>query len=128
MNGPWFSALMSREDDMARFLGGLMMGVIVVTGVGCSPVSNASTAAGNEGGDEFASDRKPMRGDPLPFDNKRALGYLELICKIGPRMSGTKGMEQQQELLKKHFESLGAKVEMQRFNVRQNSQRQTVDM
>lgn len=116
------------EDDMSRILGGLIMGVMVVAGLGCSPVSNASTAANTEAGDEFASDRKPMPGDPLPFDNKRALGYLEQICKIGPRMSGTKGMEQQQELLKKHFEAAGGKVQMQRFNVRQNSQRQTVDM
>jgi hypothetical protein len=112
---------------MARILGGVMMSVFVVASVGCAPVSNASTAAG-EAGDEFASDRKPMRGDPLPFDSKRALGYLEQICKIGPRMSGTKGMEQQQELLKKHFEALGGKVEMQRFSGRQSSQRQAVDM
>ena len=79
----------------------------------------AFTATATEG---FAADRAPA--EPVRFDGKRAMSYLEQICKIGPRMSGTKGMEQQQELLKKHFEALGGKVELQRFTARQNSQRQ----
>src|SRR5258708_7663469 len=99
---------MSRECDMSRFLGGFIMGASILAGLGCFPMSKASTAnteAAAEG-DEFASDRKQVRGDPLPFDTKRVMTYLEQVCKIGPRMSGTKGMEQQQELLKKHFEAL----------------------
>jgi hypothetical protein len=74
--------------------------------------------------DEFASDR----GEVLPFDAKRAMGYLEAICKIGPRISGTDGMKKQQELLQKHFEDRGGKVEFQRFSARQNSQRRDVEM
>jgi len=38
------------------------------------------------------------------------MGYLEAICKIGPRISGTDGMKQQQELVKKHFEAHGARL------------------
>src|SRR5207237_3120924 len=37
-------------------------------------------------------------------------------------------MKQQQELLKKHFEARGAKVEFQRFTARQVSQKQPVNM
>jgi hypothetical protein len=64
----------------------------------------------------------------VPFDSKRAMGYLEEICKIGPRISGTEGMKKQQELLKKHFEDQGAKVEFQRFTVRQISRRTPTEM
>ena len=44
---------------------------------------------------------------PGDFDAKRAMGYLEDVCKIGPRISGTDGMKKQQELIQKHFESAG---------------------
>ena len=46
------------------------------------------------------------------------------VCKIGPRISGTDGMKKQQDLLKKHFEDLGAKVAFQRFTARQLSEGQ----
>src|SRR5262249_6645225 len=62
------------------------------------------------------------------IDAKRALGYLEEICRIGPRISGTVGMKKQQDLLQKHFEKHGAKVERQPFKARQAHQRQDVDM
>ena len=72
---------------------------------------------------EFAADR-----DMEYFDAKRAMGYLEELCKIGPRISGTPGMTKQQEMLRRHFESFGAKVEFQRFTARQKSRREPVDM
>jgi hypothetical protein len=78
------------------------------------------------GGDEFASDRSGVQ--PAPFNAKRAMGYLEEICKIGPRISGTEGMKKQQELLKKHFEKQGASVELERFTARQHSQRNETEM
>jgi hypothetical protein len=43
-------------------------------------------------------------------------------------MSGTAGMAQQQELIKKHFEKFGAKVEWQKFTARQVSQAKPVEM
>src|SRR5262249_14170670 len=67
-------------------------------------------------GDEFASDRG---GSAVPFDAKRAMGYLEAVCKIGPRISGTEGMKKQQDLLAKHFEDLGGRVTWQRFTAKQ---------
>jgi glutaminyl-peptide cyclotransferase len=60
----------------------------------------------------FAADRDNVG---FPIDQERTMKYLNEICKIGPRISGTEGMKKQQELLKKHFESLGGKVEMQKF-------------
>jgi glutaminyl-peptide cyclotransferase len=76
---------------------------------------------------EFAQDRA-VDGKPVAFDTKRAMGYLEEVCKIGPRISGTPGMKRQQELLQKHFEKLGGKVSLQRFPARQKSQPQPIEM
>ena len=52
--------------------------------------------AGDRPREKFAADR-PV---PVPFDAKRAMGYLEALCKIGPRISGSDGMKKQQELRK----------------------------
>jgi glutaminyl-peptide cyclotransferase len=76
--------------------------------------------------DKFAEDRSGGI-DPVPFDAKRAMGYLDDVCKIGPRISGTDGMKKQQELLKKHFEDKGAKVTFQKFTARQRD-REAVEM
>jgi hypothetical protein len=93
----------------------LMAGVVVwllVTQLGCGPAETADKP--KEG---FASDRVA----PAPFDAKRAMGYLEALCKIGPRISGSDGMKKQQELLTKHFEDLGGKVTRQEFTATQRS-------
>jgi hypothetical protein len=74
----------------------------------------------------FAAERGGA--EPTAFDGKRALEYLNKICDLGPRMSGTAGMQKQQELLKKHFVSLGVAVQTQPFTARQNSQRMSVEM
>jgi hypothetical protein len=78
--------------------------------------------------DAFAADRAPATASTIPFDSQRAMGYLEAICKIGPRISGTDGMKQQQELVKKHFEARGGKVEFQRFTATPPSQKHPVEM
>lgn len=49
-------------------------------------------------------------------DPERAFEYLVKVCDIGPRMSGSEGMEQQQQLLSQHFTKLGAKVQFQTFD------------
>jgi hypothetical protein len=88
--------------------------------------SGAQTAPAGER-DSFAADRV-SGGTPVTFDSKRALGYLEAVCKIGPRQSGTEGMRKQQELLEKHFTDLGGKVSYQKFTARQRSVRKPVEM
>jgi hypothetical protein len=85
---------------------------------GSGPASDAPSDPG-----AFAADR-----DVAPFDARRAMTYLDAVCKIGPRVSGTPGMKKQQELLQRHFEGLGGKVTFQRFTARQRSQRQPVEM
>src|SRR6266850_697516 len=57
--------------------------------------------------DQFAADQAKDADKAVPFDGKRAMGYLKDICAIGPRISGSEGMQKQQDLLKKHFEALG---------------------
>ncbi len=52
------------------------------------------------------------------FDGRRSYGYLREICSYGNRMSGSKGMLQQQELLEKHFKQLGVEVEYQRLTAK----------
>jgi glutaminyl-peptide cyclotransferase len=77
----------------------------------------------------FGIDRVQLGADakPLAFDGKRAMKYLRAICEIGPRMSGTKGMQKQQELIKKHFDDLGIKITYQTFKAKQNSVKQEVE-
>jgi hypothetical protein len=65
---------------------------------------------------------------PVPFDGQRAKKYLQQLCDLGPRISGTEGMKKQQELLESHFRKLGATVQRQEFKVRQLSQKEQTPM
>lgn len=49
-------------------------------------------------------------------DAERAFGYLTKICDIGPRYSGSAGMEEQQKLIAEHFVACGAEVRFQTFD------------
>jgi glutaminyl-peptide cyclotransferase len=51
------------------------------------------------------------------IDAKRAYAYLLKVCRIGPRVSGTRGMAEQQKLIADHFTKLGAGVGYQTFDV-----------
>src|SRR5688572_32347284 len=53
-----------------------------------------------------------------PLDGLRAFRYLEQLCALGPRPSGSAAMQKQQELVRQHFEKLGGKVTMQQFRAR----------
>lgn len=57
---------------------------------------------------------EPVAGADL--DAKRAKGYLDKICRIGTRVSGSRGMSRQQKLIVDHFTKLGAKVQYQSFD------------
>jgi len=71
--------------------------------------------------EQFAADRAgPAAG---AFDSARALRYLDDLCKLGPRISGSEAMKKQQEIIEKHFTGLGAKVEFQRFTGEQRNQK-----
>lgn len=66
-------------------------------------------------------------GEPA-FDKARAMNHLREICAIGPRISGTPGMQKQIVLLKKGFEEAGLSVELQKFEAKQRSRPQAVEM
>ena len=115
---------MSRFTIMNRIL--LVTGAIIVAWLIALPF--IPTGDGQEKQrDEFAGDQVGV-GKPVPFDGKRAMGYLKAICDIGPRMSATPGMKKQQELIKKHFDDLGYKVTEQKFEAKQKSQKKAVPM
>lgn len=110
---------------MVRKSGGVVVLVTILVVAGSLiMLRRPSESAEPQKRTEFAADVP----QGAAFDGKRAMEYLEEICKIGPRISGTEGMQKQQELLKKHFERLEAKVEFQKFTVRQVSRRQPVEM
>lgn len=90
-------------------------------GVCCPGVGSAQVPfAGDRGG--------PQPVKAIAFDGQRAMKYLRQICAIGPRISGSKQMRQQQELLKRHFALLGFQVRLQPFNAQQRSQKAPVGM
>jgi glutaminyl-peptide cyclotransferase len=108
---------------MSRFFGGLLVVLAAFMGLGAwrtlhytQPISTEVLQEQKRARDEFAADRV----GPLVIDQARTMEYLKELCKLGPRISGTEGMKKQQELMKKHFESLGGKVTMQRFQGQQN--------
>ena len=59
-----------------------------------------------------------VRYAEIPFDGKAAFAHLKALCEIGPRFSGSEGMQKQQQLLTEHFTGLGATVTRQTFRVR----------
>src|SRR5688572_17433716 len=76
-------------------------------------VASAVASSGAEGPAGVA----PARPNN-PIDSLRAFRYLEQLCALGPRPSGSPAMQKQQELLRQHFEKLGGKVTMQNFRAR----------
>jgi Zn-dependent M28 family amino/carboxypeptidase len=53
---------------------------------------------------------------PAPIDGKRAYGYLQQICKIGPRPAGSAANARQREMVAKHFKANGGAVREQPFS------------
>jgi hypothetical protein len=114
---------------MKRYAGGVLFALVAAITVGWLFMSRSGNGDGAEPPrerDGFAADRAGGAGPN--FDGDRAMGYLKDVCKLGTRISGSAGMTKQQELLKKHFEDLGATVEFQRFTARQRSHKEPVEM
>jgi glutaminyl-peptide cyclotransferase len=57
----------------------------------------------------------PMHPKPAPIDGRRAYGYLEEICKIGPRVAGTEANTRQRQMVAEHFKKRGLTVREQPF-------------
>lgn len=80
---------------------GLWMGVGLGLGLG-------GAWSGSEG----------MAAEPATpvFDGKRAYDHLRALCELGPRLSGSEGMDRQQRIVADHFLKLRAKVRFQSFD------------
>jgi hypothetical protein len=116
---------------MARYAGVVPV-LIIAALVGWLLLADKFTGATAKPEDKPKSEKYAMdwdaKAEPVAFDAKRAMGYLEDVCKLGPRMSGTESMKKQQELMEKHFTKLGGKVTYQKFKATQNSVRRPVEM
>lgn len=98
------------RPDQARLrrwlVGGLVVGAVAIAGLiaiqdpFAGPTSSSAAVV------------------PPRYDADRAFGYLEKICDIGPRVSGTPGMERQRAMLNDFFQRRGCTVEEQAFEVR----------
>ncbi len=78
--------------------------------------------------DQFAQDRLPQATKEINFDGEQAIKYLNTLCDLGPRISGTEAMTRQQKIIMDHFEKLGAFVFLQKFEGKQPSQLKPVPM
>lgn len=117
---------------MGRLAVGLMFVVAAGVSLGCflySQSGHSGSSEESEPRDAFAADRaQDVVKEAGAFDAARAMGYLKKVCALGPRISGSDGMMKQQELLQKHFEEQGGKVQRQRFTVKQRSRKQPTEM
>lgn len=104
---------MRKLDGQTLFLGATI-GIAAVTMLGLTLAGSSdseSTATTTVAASTVQLDKLPIRGE-------RSYGYLQQICELGPRFSGSPGMVRQQELVTAHFENLGATVVRQEFRVR----------
>jgi hypothetical protein len=84
------------------------------------------TAANQE--KKLAQDDATVQVAEEKFDGEAAFKILEEVCAIGSRVGTSEGMKKQQALITKHFEALGAKVALQRFQVNHPLSGQQVEL
>ena len=75
-----------------------------------------------------ANTRSQLKLSQIPFNGQRAYDYLNELCALGPRVSGSPAMQAQQKLLTEHFQKLGAKVSPQAFQIRHPQNGKAVGM
>jgi hypothetical protein len=90
-----------------------IVGLAAVGGIVCVALTPALVTGPL---DAPAAAQSRETGKDWKLDARRAYGYLEKVCKIGPRPSGSQGMQKQQQLIADHFTQLGAKVKYQPFD------------
>jgi glutaminyl-peptide cyclotransferase len=104
------------EPEQRRHLSAqtLFLGAAVM--ISCLLVGYMVLLNGSNGSAQTAVSQ--LKLEDIPFNGERAFGYLKQLCELGRRPSGSPGMAAQQKLLSEHFEKLGGKVELQKFNAR----------
>jgi hypothetical protein len=80
-----------------------------------SSAANRSRGASGSAATRPAAARESTSPAKNPLNAARAFGYLQEICAIGPRTSGSPGMREQLRLVRAHFANLGGQVRFQQF-------------
>jgi glutaminyl-peptide cyclotransferase len=76
-----------------------------------------------------AEEIAPLAAAPAAeFSGPQAMAYLEQICEIGPRISGSPGMAAQRALLVTHFRDAGGRVSGQAFKTEDRRTGKSVHM
>jgi glutaminyl-peptide cyclotransferase len=91
--------------------------LVMIVGVSLSTIGYLALTPPTNGLAVGPSERSLTLAE-IPFNGAQTYQYLEQICALGPRVSGSPGMQAQQQLLVEHFQKLGAQVQFQKFRVR----------
>jgi hypothetical protein len=104
--------------------------VFLATAIGTALVTIGVMVLNLPGSDRDSPSQRTSRIDwaQIPVQGERSYRYLHDLCRLGPRFSGSLGMQQQQSLLQRHFEQQGGAVSLQRFRVRHPVDGSPVDM
>ncbi len=104
---------------VSYWIAGILLAAIAVHLVLLPPGSKEkpeeAAAIDEVGGEPVEEEEEEEEASINPLDADRAYGYLNAICEIGPRMSGSRGMKRQQKLIEEHFKPLADEIEWQRF-------------
>jgi len=98
-----------RKRDHRSWLIVLLVGIGVTAALFMSVRRQAKSPVGGN---------QAMAEVPRRYQADRAMRYLQQICQLGPRVTGTREMEQQQRLLEGFFQAQGAAVTFQQFEIR----------
>jgi hypothetical protein len=66
--------------------------------------------------------------EPAGFSGEAAMTHLEAVAALGPRPSGSDGMNRQREMLVRHFQAAGGTVRRQPFQIRDRRSGRVVPM
>jgi glutaminyl-peptide cyclotransferase len=108
---------MNKNDQPPRRLSGQTVFLIAAAAIAAATVGAIVLWPGHGGDNNAAGADSGLKLDDIPFNGARAYEYLKKLCAIGPRPSGSHGMDVQQKLLAEHFKKLGGQVEFQRFRI-----------
>jgi hypothetical protein len=103
-------SMVSKLSGQTILLAAVVAGSCIVVGYLLVARDPAATGA--------AAAKSQLTLAKIPFDGTRAYKYLNELCELGPRPSGSPAMRKQQKLLADHFQKLGANVRYQKFRVR----------
>jgi glutaminyl-peptide cyclotransferase len=78
-----------------------------------SDTQDQQTKSSTQAQKQDQAPQKPI--DPSGFDGDYAFQILKAICDLGPRVSASEPMLKQQQMIREHFEGLGATVINQDF-------------